>query len=43
MARSTPKPAARHGGPTVGLLEWFRPGDHDRVDRVLADLAKLWA
>jgi CDP-paratose 2-epimerase len=23
------------------MLEWFRPGEHDRVDRVLADLATL--
>ncbi|HSV16247.1 MAG TPA: GDP-mannose 4,6-dehydratase, partial [Tepidisphaeraceae bacterium] len=26
---------------TVGMLEWFRPGEHDRVDRVLADLHAL--
>ena len=39
---TTAKPTPpRHPGPTVGLLEWFRPGDHDRVDRVLADLAAL--
>jgi CDP-paratose 2-epimerase len=23
------------------MLEWFRPGEHDRVDRVLDDLARL--
>jgi CDP-paratose 2-epimerase len=27
--------------PTVGILEWFRPGDHDRVDRVLCDMRAL--
>lgn len=25
----------------IGLLDWFRPGEHDRVDRVLADCARL--
>jgi len=25
----------------VGMLEWFRPGEHDRVDRALADLRKI--
>src|SRR5947199_8120056 len=28
-------------GPRIGMLEWFRPGEHDRVDRVLHDLAAL--
>src|SRR4051794_16172294 len=28
-------------GPTIGMLEWFRPGEHDRVDQVLQDLATL--
>jgi hypothetical protein len=32
---------SRHGGPLVGMLEWFRPGDHDRVDAVLDDLKAL--
>src|SRR4051812_14965407 len=32
---------ARQMGPRVGMLEWFRPGEHDRVDRTLADLAVL--
>ena len=40
--RLTPSPPApRHPGPTIGLLEWFRPGEHDRVDRVLDDAAAL--
>ena len=33
--------ADRHGGARVGMLEWFRPGEHDRVDRVLDDLGRL--
>jgi CDP-paratose 2-epimerase len=32
---------SRHAGPTLGMLEWFRPGEHDRVDRVLDDLQAL--
>jgi CDP-paratose 2-epimerase len=41
------KPASRSGrsrrsaGPAIGMLEWFRPGEHDRVDRVLDDLQAL--
>ena len=31
----------RHTRPKLGMLEWFRPGEHDRVDRVLADLRTL--
>lgn len=27
--------------PVVGLLEWFRPGEHSRVTQVLADLHSL--
>lgn len=27
--------------PRIGTLEWFRVGEHDRVDRVLADLRKI--
>jgi CDP-paratose 2-epimerase len=34
-------PGDRNGGATVGMLEWFRPGEHDRVDRVLDDLRAL--
>ena len=44
MAKRTPaKPPSppRHPGATLGLLEWFRPGEHDRVDRVLAEMATL--
>ncbi len=27
--------------PTVGVLEWFRPGEHERVERVLTDIRSL--
>jgi len=33
--------AARPQGPTIGMLEWFRPGEHDRVDRLLDDMRTL--
>src|SRR5690348_3779046 len=32
---------SRNVGPRLGMLEWFRPGEHDRVDRVLEDIAAL--
>jgi CDP-paratose 2-epimerase len=32
---------SRHPGPMIGMLEWFRPGEHDRVDRVLDELQAL--
>jgi CDP-paratose 2-epimerase len=32
---------SQNKGPTIGMLEWFRPGEHDRVDRVLDDLCAL--
>src|SRR5437868_1869382 len=40
--RPAPPPSAPPGRrAVVGMLEWFRPGDKDRVDLVLDDLAKL--
>ena len=33
--------ASRTKGANIGMLEWFRPGEHDRVDRVLDELAVL--
>jgi CDP-paratose 2-epimerase len=27
--------------PTIGLLEWFRPGEHARVEQVLSDMRQL--
>jgi CDP-paratose 2-epimerase len=39
------KAAKTHGrsakGPRVGLVEWFRPGDRDRVEAVLQDMDAL--
>jgi CDP-paratose 2-epimerase len=29
------------GPPVLGFVEWFRPGEHDRVERVIGDLAAL--
>ncbi|HEU5118503.1 MAG TPA: NAD-dependent epimerase/dehydratase family protein [Isosphaeraceae bacterium] len=29
------------GNPSVGLVEWFRPGEHERVEQVLSDLNAL--
>ncbi len=37
-ARST---AGKSRGPIVGAVEWFRPGEYERVEQVLADLAAL--
>lgn len=34
-------PPLRRGEPVVGMLEWFRPGEQARVQRVLADLHTL--
>jgi CDP-paratose 2-epimerase len=34
------KPTRRPSA-TVGMLEWFRPGDHDGVDRVLDDMERI--
>jgi len=31
----------RQSGPVLGMLEWFRTGEHDRVDRVLDDMKVL--
>jgi CDP-paratose 2-epimerase len=33
--------AAARRSPRIGMLEWFRPGEHDRVDCVLDDLQTL--
>jgi CDP-paratose 2-epimerase len=37
----TSKAPPRHSSPKIGAVEWFRPGEHDRVDRVLDDLQAL--
>jgi CDP-paratose 2-epimerase len=44
MKRSKRAPSARDAGvakPTLGLVEWFRPGEYDHVEAVLADLRTL--
>jgi CDP-paratose 2-epimerase len=28
-------------GPVLGILEWFRPGEHERVERAVSDLQRL--
>jgi hypothetical protein len=33
--------ASRQPSAAIGMLEWFRPGEHDRVDSVLDDLQAL--
>jgi CDP-paratose 2-epimerase len=38
MKLSTP---GRDPAAAIGMLEWFRPGEHDRVDSVLDDLQTL--
>lgn len=34
-------PGAGPAGATIGILEWFRPGEYEQVKRVLADLQIL--
>src|SRR3954467_2941722 len=34
------RPASRVT-PPIGMLEWFRPGEHHRVDRVLSALRRI--
>jgi CDP-paratose 2-epimerase len=33
--------AGKSQAPLIGMVEWFRPGDYERVETVLADLAAL--
>jgi len=35
------KSSSRRKSPKVGLVEWFRPGDHERVETVLEDMRAL--
>src|SRR5437879_96392 len=39
--RAGPRQPRTTTGPIIGMLEWFRPGEHDRVDRVIDDLRAL--
>jgi CDP-paratose 2-epimerase len=34
-------PKAKSHRPRIGFVEWFRPGEYDRVESVVADLATL--
>ena len=31
----------QRNGPALGILEWFRPGEHERVERAVTDLERL--
>lgn len=31
----------RRGGPRLGLIEWLRPGEHERAEAICDDLARL--
>ncbi len=35
------KSAGKNQTPLIGVVEWFRPGEYERVETVLADLAAL--
>lgn len=39
--RAVERPGDSEGRPKLGMLEWFRIGEHDRVDRVLEDMKTL--
>lgn len=41
QTRTTRADAIASGGPVIGVYEWFQPGEHERVERVLADLKPL--
>jgi CDP-paratose 2-epimerase len=41
MKENTEGEGAPRDVPDIGILEWFRPGEHARVDAVLADLRVL--
>jgi CDP-paratose 2-epimerase len=41
LTKTEPRSSAARTGPVVGAVEWFRIGDHERVDRILADLKRL--
>src|SRR5687768_4243924 len=35
------RPATHRPAPLIGLLEWFRPGEYERVEQVLTDIRSL--
>ena len=41
MKRASKQTGGKAKGPRIGLVEWFRPGDYDRVETVLEDLSTL--
>jgi CDP-paratose 2-epimerase len=41
MTRDNTAVISAPGGPRIGLAEWFRPGEYERVETVLADALKL--
>src|SRR5215210_384688 len=41
MRRGGRNGAGRASKPLIGLVEWFRPGDYDRVESVLAEAKSL--
>ncbi len=41
MIAAQPNPSVRPAQPIIGLLEWFRPGEHDRVEQALDQLDAL--
>ncbi|GAA0589195.1 SDR family NAD(P)-dependent oxidoreductase [Caenispirillum bisanense] len=38
---AVPPPTTALPSPTLGLVEWLRPGDHDRTEALLADMKRL--
>jgi CDP-paratose 2-epimerase len=40
-SRRTQEDKRTHEEPTVGLVEWFRPGEFERVERVVEDIRTL--
>ena len=41
MKRDLKPAASKSRRPTIGLVEWFRPGEYDRVEKVLAEARAL--
>ncbi len=41
MKRGSKGAAGNGHTPALGVVEWFRPGEYDRVETVLADLRAL--
>src|SRR4051812_19419891 len=39
--KRAPAVSAKHREPRVGLVEWFRPGEYERVEKLLVDMRAL--